>query len=124
MVVWQLAGGPATRPYADIFLRYGVGLIGPGDAGSWGSERSDDEFDGGFVRRFASEMQVGDVVLLRTGIATIAAVGLVASDDVVVSDGIRYRMYSGETGFEPVAYANLIRLKRSAADLFDRMKRP
>lgn len=29
------------------------------------------------MRRFASEVKVGDVFLLRTGIATIAAVGLV-----------------------------------------------
>ena len=78
--VWQLAGGPASRPYADIFLRHGVGLIGPGDAGAWKPERDDDEFEGGFVRRFASEMQMGDVVLLRTGIATIVAVGIVASN--------------------------------------------
>ena len=63
-----------------FFLRFGVGLIGPGDAGLWKPERGDDEFEGGFVRRFASEMQMGDVVLLRTGIATITAVGIVASD--------------------------------------------
>jgi hypothetical protein len=78
--IWQLAGGPASRPYADVFLRHGVGLIGPGDAGPWKPERGDDEFEGGFVRRFASEMQVGDVALLRTGMATINAVGIVASD--------------------------------------------
>jgi len=84
--IWQLAGGPATRPYADVFLKYGVGLIGPGDPGPWSPERSDDDFideqgaTGSFIRRFASEMQVGDVVLLRTGIAAIAAVGIVASD--------------------------------------------
>ena len=78
--IWQLAGGPASRPYADVFLRHGVGLIGPGDAGPWKPESGDDEFEGGFVRRFASEMQVGDVALLRTGIATITAVGIVASD--------------------------------------------
>lgn len=78
--IWQLAGGPASRPYADVFLRHGVGLIGPGDAGPWKIERGDDEFEGGFVRRFASEMQVGDLVLLRTAIATITAVGIVASD--------------------------------------------
>lgn len=78
--IWQLASGPATRPYADVFLKHGVGLIGPGDAGVWKPERDDNEFEGGFVRRFAGEIQVGDVVLLRTGIATIAAVGIVASD--------------------------------------------
>jgi len=33
-------------------------------------------------------------------------------------------MYSYENGFAPIAYANLIRLKHSAADLFSRLKRP
>lgn len=78
--IWQVAGGPRSRPYADVFLKHGVGLIGPGDAGPWKPERDDDEFQGGFVRRFASEMEIGDVVLLRMGIATIVAVGIVASD--------------------------------------------
>ena len=44
--------------------------------------------------------------------------------DVVVTDGIRYRVYASERAFEPVAYANLIRLKRSAVELFDRLTRP
>lgn len=78
--IWQLAGGQTSRPYADVFLKYGVGLIGPGDAGPWKPERDDDEFEGGFVCRFASEVQVGDVFLLRTGISSICAVGIVASD--------------------------------------------
>ena len=44
--------------------------------------------------------------------------------DVIVTDGIRYRMYAGDLGFEPVAYANLARLKKPATDLFARMQRP
>jgi hypothetical protein len=44
--------------------------------------------------------------------------------DVVVTDGIRYRMYDGAHAFEPLAYANLARLKQPAADLFARMQRP
>jgi hypothetical protein len=44
--------------------------------------------------------------------------------DVIVTDGIRYRMYAGTSGFEPVAYANLARLKQPAAALFTRMQRP
>lgn len=78
--VWQISGGPASRSYADVFLEYGVALVGPGDAGPWTPTRDDDEFEGGFVRRFASELSIGDVLLLRTGITTIAAVGLVAND--------------------------------------------
>jgi hypothetical protein len=44
--------------------------------------------------------------------------------DVIVTDGVRYRMYAGARGFEPLAYANLARLKKPAADLFSRMQRP
>ena len=44
--------------------------------------------------------------------------------DVVVTDGIRYRMYEGTDDFAPVAYANLARLKQSSLELFDRMRRP
>jgi len=46
------------------------------------------------------------------------------SCDVVVTDGIRYRMYACENGFTSVAYANLIRLKQSAVQLFKRLERP
>jgi hypothetical protein len=52
----------------------------------------------------------------------VGALGL--SRDVIVTDGIRYRMYAGDRDFAPVAYANLARLKRPAADLFARMQRP
>ena len=78
--VWQISAGPASRPYADVFVQYGVALIGSGDAGPWTPERDDEEFEGGFVRRFASEVQVGIVFLLRTGQATVAAVGIMASE--------------------------------------------
>jgi len=44
--------------------------------------------------------------------------------DVVVTDGIRYRMYASAQNFAPVAYANLVRLKQSAARFFDRTKKP
>jgi len=219
--IWQVSGGPASRSYADVFLNHGVALIGPGDAGAWSRERYAHDFSlQGFVGRFAEELATGDVLLLRTGVSTISAVGLVASDyryleqfddvngwdlqharrarwcrlaqehtfsaqvfgasptrcsrvlqeeaidfaerflksppthwqttplpelpaeeppldqargyvealglprDVIVTDGIRYRMYAGERGFAPVAYANLARLKQPAADLFARMQRP
>ena len=78
--VWQVSAGTTDRSYADQFLKYGVALIGPGDAGPWRFDRSDEEFEGGFVRRFADELRTGDVLLLRTGLSTILAVGLVASE--------------------------------------------
>ena len=44
--------------------------------------------------------------------------------DVIVTDGLRYRMYDAANDFTPVAYANLRRLKRSALTLFSRMRSP
>ena len=44
--------------------------------------------------------------------------------DVVVTDGIRYRMHDASRDFAPLAYANLARRKRSALSLFERLKRP
>ena len=77
--VWQISAGPSTRSYVDVFLFYGVALIGPGDSGPWDASRDDSDFAGSFVRRFASEIADGDIVLLRTGVSTIAAVGIVTS---------------------------------------------
>jgi hypothetical protein len=41
--------------------------------------------------------------------------------DIVVTDGARYRLYAADQGFEPVAYANLERLKHGAVRLFEQM---
>lgn len=77
---WQVSAGPTSRSYADVFLKHGVALIGPGDAGPWTPQRGDETFEGSFVRRFATEIAAGDMVLLRTGLARVAAVGVVAGD--------------------------------------------
>lgn len=77
--VWQLSSGTSNRSYTALLLRYGVGLISQGDVGPWSPEY-DDEFEGGAVRRFATEVAQGDAFLLRTGTASIHAIGLVASE--------------------------------------------
>jgi hypothetical protein len=78
--VWQIAGGPASRSYVDVFLRYGVGLIGPGDPGPWQPDRPPEDYGRGHsVPRFATGPQMDDIILLRSGISTVRAVGLVAS---------------------------------------------
>lgn len=78
--VWQIAAGPASRSYAEVFLQHGVGLIGPGDAGPWSEDCDDDQFGGGFVRRFATEVREGDVFLMRTGLSRVSAIGIVSSE--------------------------------------------
>ena len=67
------------RPYADIFLNFGVALLGPGAGGPWRPGRDDSQVLA-IVRRFAEELQPGDLLLLRTSIDTIAGVGLVAGE--------------------------------------------
>ena len=42
--------------------------------------------------------------------------------DVVVTDGLRYRMYAASEGYLSVAYANIRRLKQSSEHLFTRMR--
>ena len=79
--VWQISGGPASRSYADVFLRCGVGLIGPGDSGPWSASRYDYDWAiKGFVESFAIKAKPGDVVLLRTARSTIRAVGIVTGE--------------------------------------------
>lgn len=44
--------------------------------------------------------------------------------DVVVTDGVRYRLYAAKEGHKPVAYANILRPKQSAQALFDLLRAP
>lgn len=81
--VYQVSSGSWNRTYADVFLKYGVALVGPGDPGPWSPERYAYDFSlgrGGFIGRFAEEVMGGDIFLLRTGITSIRAVGIVAGD--------------------------------------------
>jgi hypothetical protein len=67
------------RSYAETFLKHSVALLGPGWAGLWTPESKDGEFEGSYVRRFASKAKVGDVLVLRNGTRAIIAIGLVAT---------------------------------------------
>jgi hypothetical protein len=188
--VWQISGGPATRAYAEVFLRHGVALIGPGvpaeeaplhqvpstlqgivaeaadlvpllqDGQAFGEHPSEGELIAHFVvpflralgwppERIAVQWRRIDVAVFsalprtpenchlvieakRLGAGVEGALNqakgyvevLGLPRDVIVTDGIRYRMYAGEREFVPLAYANLARLKQPALDLFARMERP
>lgn len=77
--VWQVTSASESRNYTDVFLRYGVALITPGDSGAWSPQRQN-LFEDDVVRRFAEEVRTGDIVLLRSGSSSVRAVGIVASD--------------------------------------------
>ena len=74
--VWQAACVPPLL--AEVFTRSGVLLVGQGDVGEWQPVRAG-QFTGNVVARLAQEVQVGDVLLLRSGLSRLLAVGIVAS---------------------------------------------
>ena len=77
--VWQIGGGSTSKSCADDFLKYSVALIGPGDLGPWPGAYARDKTTR-FLRQFAEETQVGDIIILRQGRSAIKAVGIIASD--------------------------------------------
>ena len=78
--VWQVAAAPSGYSCADLFLNYGVVLFEQGDAGLWPPRFRDADPDSRFVRRLETEVQKGDILLLRTGLSTVCAIGLVSSE--------------------------------------------
>ena len=70
----------------------------------------------------AKRLGAGVEGALEQAIGYVSTLGV--SCDVVVTDGIRYRMYEAARDFAPVAYANLARPKQSSLELFERMRKP
>lgn len=84
--IWQQAAGDTEREYAHLCVTWGVILNGPGFHGSWpkgfaeiNSERNSTNKTSD-LRRFAVEMQSGDLVVLRIGTATVMAVGEIVGE--------------------------------------------
>jgi hypothetical protein len=75
--VWQIATGDTSRNYADLFRKYDVMFMGPGDWGSYETEPENYEEaqrEGwetphkiGQIRRFFDSVQPDDIVLMRRG---------------------------------------------------------
>ncbi len=84
--IWQVAAGDKDRNYSDLCLRMGVILNGPGYAGPWPKCVDTLKKDGrsskkiSDIRRFAEEIQDGDIVVLREGTNKVLGVGLVVGD--------------------------------------------
>lgn len=81
--IWQQACGDTDRNYSGICLKWDVILNGPGYAGSypecieklkrdtWSSRKVTD------LKRFAVDMQDGDIVVLRLGTSNVLGVGVI-----------------------------------------------
>lgn len=84
--IWQQACGDKDRNYSKICLKWDVILNGPGFAGPYpecapilrNNNRSAKKITD--IRRFATEMKSGDLVVLRIGTSTIFAFGEIVGD--------------------------------------------
>jgi hypothetical protein len=88
MTIWQVSAGDGSRDYSDVFLKFGVILVGPGSEGSYlenkdaynNNERSTYRQ---FIGPFAEAVRVGDLVVLKRASGDqwqIIAVGEVISE--------------------------------------------
>ena len=79
--IWQIAAGDTDRSYADLCLRWGVVLFGPGDEGRWPDcevpLRNDrwSERKIGMIRKYHEDIKSGDIVVLRLGTSDVYGVG-------------------------------------------------
>lgn len=87
--IWQMAAGDTDRNFADICLKWGIIVIGPGRQGHMLETKNIDEIlkrDGissrmiTMLKKFATEVKVGDVVVLRLGKSEIHGVGIVRGE--------------------------------------------
>jgi hypothetical protein len=89
MGYWQVSAGyggerRGGRDYSDVFLDFGVMLTGPGEYGEYfeNAHRYKQEKDGRRVERFAEELEIDDVVVLKRPAGRqweVRAVGVVKS---------------------------------------------
>jgi hypothetical protein len=88
MKLWQVAAGDGSRDYADVFLKFGVILVGPGSEGNYFLNKSpynspDSLAYRPFIRTLAEDLCKGDLVVLKRPSGSrweIVAVGEVTAD--------------------------------------------
>ncbi len=87
MEYWQIAAGDGSVDMVDIFLKLKIALVGPGREGDYFDNKSAYEKmdrDGRLVRRFAEDVKIGDIFVLKhiihpqDKIWRVYAVGMVA----------------------------------------------
>ena len=105
--IWQASAGPTLGSYADVCLGHVLPMPrAPGNS-----------------RLIIGGTRLGFRVDRAPAQAQEHARNLGTTCDIIVTDGIRYRMYEGARGYAPLAYGNLARLKQPAADFFARLRR-
>ncbi len=81
---WQIATGDNTRNYSDIFLKYGVALVGPGDPGEEGLDETSLYYTLNPLQKnwgkVLKEVKVDEWIIARKGKQTIVAVGKVIKE--------------------------------------------
>ncbi len=79
--IWQQAAGDTDRSYANLCLEFGVILNGPGHLGGWPKCEEKLRSEGSSskkisdLKRFAEEMQEGDLIVLRNGTSEVKGIG-------------------------------------------------
>jgi hypothetical protein len=86
MNYWQVAAGDGGRDYSEVFLKYGVMLIGPGDPGEYfQNEQYYKNIYKPNITVFAEQVKDGDIVVLKKpsgNLWEVLAVGTVKGDYV------------------------------------------
>jgi len=89
--IWQVAAGDGERAYHDLLIEWDAIAIGPGEYGPWPdcealviAARTRNQAT--IIRRFAEQMAIGDLIILRKGSSAVCAVGEVASDYLWLDD--------------------------------------
>lgn len=84
--IWQMAAGDTDRNYADLCLRWGIIVLGPGRHGHMLKTpnivdrlKSDGISDRmiRMLKKFSTEVKAGDIVVLRLGRSEVHGVGVV-----------------------------------------------
>ena len=88
MALWQVAAGDGSRDYADVFLKFGVILVGPGSPGNYFTNKATyaDQNHWAyrpFIPTIAEVINKGDIVVLKRPSGSqweVIAVGEILSD--------------------------------------------
>lgn len=67
MNYWQISAGDGQVDLVDIFIKLNVALLGPGRYGDYFDNKGkyEDISDGHLIKKFAEDVQIGDVFVLK-----------------------------------------------------------